>query len=402
MATMRQFTRWLVRRVIRDHEQVHDPVVRGRYGSLEAWVSIVGNLLLFVVKLLAGLAVGSVALVADGVHTLTDTGTSLVILMGFHLAKKPADSEHPFGHGRTEAVAALIVAVLLMVTGLEVLRTATERAFEPVVSETVGWKVLLLLAGTIVVKELMARFAQELGRMIDSQALEGDFWHHRSDVLTSVVVLLALAAGRLGWAYVDGVAGMIVALVIVYSGYRVAREAVGPLLGQAPSGALLRRIEQVAMAHEGVFGVHDVIVHGYGQLQVVSLHIEVAADEPVGKLHDLSERVEESVGNALHSHAVVHIDPVNVSHPRYAEIRAAIAAQVADLPEVSGFHDVRLVGQGHRVNVIFDISLASPRAQRADQIVGALRQRLRQTVADARFIIKVEPDYSYSRGLEST
>lgn len=189
---MRKFTRWIVVKVIKNHQNINDLKVRARYGALEGWASIVINILLFVIKLLIGLSIKSVSLIADAVHTLADSATSVVVIIGFKMAKKPADKEHPFGHGRMESVATLIVSVLLFIAGAELLEKSIHSTARPQAS-TAPLGVILLIVGTIIIKELMSRFSYELGKIIDSQILKADALHHRSDVIaTGLVVLLSL------------------------------------------------------------------------------------------------------------------------------------------------------------------------------------------------------------------
>ncbi|KPK75590.1 MAG: hypothetical protein AMJ79_10840 [Phycisphaerae bacterium SM23_30] len=302
----------MVRKFIINYQDIDNVKVRARYGYLEAWTSIVINMLLFAVKMVLGVMVNSVAVIADAVHTLSDTGTSIIILIGFRIAKRPADREHPFGHGRMESIATLIVAVLLMVAGFELLRSAVERILKPTVEKAeITWLVGLILIGTMAVKELMARFAREMALLVKSKTLQADAWHHRSDALSTLLVLAAMVCAYLGYSYVDGVAGVGVALIVIYSGYAIGRDAISPLLGERPRQELLDEIKNTARSFEGVRGVHDVIVHRYGQHKVISLHIEVSAEESVTKLHDLSEEVTEAIEKKWGGSAVVHIDPLN-------------------------------------------------------------------------------------------
>jgi len=373
-------------------------MVRARYGALEAWVSIVTNMLLFVVKLVIGLWISSVAVIGDSVHTLSDTGTSIVILIGFRLAKKPGDREHPFGHERMESIAAVVVAVLLAVVGFELLKSAVLRIIHPVIEQTqISWTIGIILAATILVKELMARFARDLAQIIQSKSLEADFWHHRSDAISTVLVLAGLVLVRLGYNYVDGVAGVGLALIVIYSGYAIMRDAITPLLGERPSRELLADIDRIALGVKGVQGVHDVIVHRYGQVNMISLHIEVLEDKSINVLHDISEQVEAKLENHLGGSAVVHIDPFNKDHPRYDEIHQAIK-QVTEADErVAGFHDLRIVGHSRQIKAIFDVNITDKVAsQQIDQLKQDLRGELAKKLHDVRLVIKVEPRYAYS------
>ena len=397
---MKQLTRFIVRHTIKNYHDIDDVQVRARFGALEAWASIILNTLLFVLKIAMGIMLSSVSLIADAVHTLSDTGTSIVILIGFAIARRPADKEHPFGHGRMESIATLIVAVLLIVAGFELLKSGAIRIWNPALAaDKISWSIALLLFGTIIIKELMARFAAELGRMIQSQTLRADAWHHRSDALSTILVLAALAAGQMGLTWLDGVGGVLVAAVVLYSGYAVARDAVGPLLGTAPDREVLKEIEFAAGSIAGVQGVHDVIVHRYGQMSLVSLHIEVAADESVTRLHDLSERVEAAVERQLGGAAVVHIDPLDKSHPRYKEVHNIVAEEVACDKDISGFHDLRVEGCGDKAQyllITFGITVEQADPEKTAQTRRELNDRLEKRLAPARIQIKAKPIFAYS------
>lgn len=396
---MKTLANWMVTKWIPNHENITNVDVRARYGAIEAWLSILVNILLFVIKLILGLLLHSVSVIADSIHTLSDTGTSIILLFGFRIARRPSDREHPFGHGRMEAVATLVVAVLLMVAGVELLRSSAERIFHPTLQAVeVSWMPVLVLLGTILVKEEMARFSMILGKRIQSDALKADAWHHRSDALSTVLVVAALVLAEFGYVYVDGVAGVLVALIIIYSGYVIARDAVNPLLGEEPSARLLEDIEKLARSIPGVLGVHDVIVHRYGQANHISLHIEVCDSRPIGELHDLSEEVEQVIEKNIFGSAVVHIDPVNKNHVRYPEIHAALAEAVAGNPRISGFHDLRIVGHGLKVKAIFDITLdKNVKEAEVQEIKSQLREALGKKILGVRLAIKAEPKFAYSR-----
>jgi cation diffusion facilitator family transporter len=269
---MKKFTQWIAAKTIKDHQSVNDLKVRARYGALEGWASIVINLLLFVVKIVLGFSIKSVSLIADAVHTLADSGTSAVVIIGFKIARKPSDKEHPFGHGRMESIAALVVSVLLFMAGVELVEKSIRAIVKPH-SSIAPTGVILVIFATIVIKELMSRFSYQLGEIIDSQALKADALHHRSDVIATALVVVALIATRFGYNNIDGMMGVGVSLIIFYSAFSIAKEAVNPLLGEAPSKEAIKEIETLAKAHEGVLGVHDVIFHKYGQTSIISLHI---------------------------------------------------------------------------------------------------------------------------------
>ena len=394
---MKTFTHWIVRRLIADYRDVDNLKVRAKYGSLEAWVSIVINVALFAIKLILALMIHSVSLLADAIHTLSDTGTSIVILIGFKIAKRPADREHPFGHGRMESVATLIVSVLLIVTGFELLRSSFEHILHPtVVSAKIGPLLVLILLGTILSKELMARFARELAMIVKSKTLEADFWHHRSDALSTVLVLVAMVGSYYGYNYVDGVVGIGVALIVMYSGYAIARDAISPLLGEQPRPELIEQIENLARTVPGALGVHDVIVHRYGQVDLISLHVEVSAEEPVDTLHDISEQVEAILDRNLGGTSVVHIDPLSRSHERYEEIHTLLKQTVAKNDRIMSFHDLRVAGNDP-LRVSFDITLEQKvTEEQVVQLKENLIAELTEKLTGVEFEIKAEPRYAYT------
>lgn len=394
---MKKFTRWIAAKLIKNHQNVNDLKVRARYGALEGWASIVINLLLFVIKILVGLSIKSVSLIADAVHTLADSATSAVVIIGFRIAKKPSDKEHPFGHGRMESIAALIVSVLLFIAGVELLEKSIHTAFHPQAS-TASFGVILLIVGTIVIKELMSRFSYQLGEIIGSQALKADALHHRSDVIATVLVVVALIASRFDYNRIDGVMGACVSLIIFYSAYSIAKEAVNPLLGEAPSKETIKEIESLAKAHEGVLGVHDIIFHKYGQTSIISLHIEVSDREPVVKLHMLSETVEEQITKKMGGTVIIHIDPINKEHPKYEAIAQSIEEIISEDKRVNSFHELRIVGcRANKCNVVFDIALEEDvDEQQTYDIIRSIRDKFKKRFPEMKTVIKAEPKYAYN------
>lgn len=394
---MKKIVKWIVSKFIKDHQNINDLKIRSKYGSLEGWVSIVVNIILFVVKLVIGVAINSVALIADAVHTLADSATSVVIIVGFKIANKPSDKEHPFGHGRMEPIATLIVSVLLFVAGVELLEKSVHSIFHPQVT-TASLGVILLITGTILIKELMARFSYILGDMIDSKALKADALHHRSDVISTALVVVALIASRFGFNYIDGIMGVCVSLIIFYSAYEIAKEAVDPLLGEAISKEMLKEIDKIAKSHSGILGVHDIIFHKYGQKSIISLHVEVSDKEDVNKLHELSEDVENAISKRMGGMVTAHIDPVNKDHPKYEIIAQTIREIIAEDKRVNSFHELRIIGcKRDKCNVVFDIALEeNADEQETHYIIQSIREKFKNKFPEMKTVIKAEPKFAYN------
>lgn len=393
---MEKFTRWIVAKTIKDYPDIDVLKVRTRYGCLEGGVSIVFNIVIFVIKIIAGFSLMSIALIADAIHTLSDSATSVVVIIGFKMANKPSDKEHPFGHGRMESVTALIISVLLFIVGVEVLKKSIYNIVHPQAT-TASIGVIILVVGTLVIKELMSRFSYQLGEIIDSQTLKADAMHHRSDAISTILVVIALIAGRFGIGYIDGVMGIGVALIISYSGYSIAKKAIDPLLGQAPSKETIKEIESIARGHQDVLGVHDIIFHKYGQTSIISLHIEVSDKEAAFKLHAISEEVEAAIVQKTRGTVIVHVDPVNKEHPQYEAIAQIIKDIIGQEPRVSSFHELRIVGQDiHKCNVVFDIALEKDAdEQETYDIKYSIERKIRIKFPQMKIFIKAEPKYAY-------
>jgi cation diffusion facilitator family transporter len=383
---------WLVRTFVPQPEAVSEPHVRTRYGLLEGWVSVAVNLVVFVAKLIPGVLIGSLALIADAFHSLGDVASSGVVIWGFRQAARPSDREHPFGHGRLENVASLVVALLLLLTAWEFGKASVERLREPRAVEFSLW-LLVLLAATAVVKEWLARFARELGNRIGSTALIGDFWHHRSDVLATVIVIAALAAARLGWSWVDGLGGLLVSAIIAWAAWQLLRASLDPLIGEAPSTLLLEEIRTEALQVTGVDAVHDLIVHRYGGLHVISVHVEVADALDIVRGHEVAEAVEERLNERFRAWTVVHVDPVNRQHPLYPEIDAFLRETLPALGGQSSYHDLRIVGSAAHPFVLLDLKVeGGEAAAAADVLRRAVVQRFPVV---AKVGISLEPTYVY-------
>ena len=395
---MKRLTLWLAAKAApKDRDPAHI-AYRARIAGLEAWTSIIVNTLLFIIKLALALTLNSIALLVDAIHTLSDSATSILILYGYRVAKKPADKEHPFGHGRMEAIMTLVLAILLIITGVEFLRNSIARIITPEVSpEKFSLTIALVIFITIVLKDALARFALHLGELIDSKMLHADFWHHRSDAISSVLVLVALAAGRWGYPNLDGVAGALVSLILFYSGFTIARDAISPLLGEAPSKTLLEKIEKITRSVNGVHGIHDVIIHGYGQMHLVSLHIEVEDNQSVAQAHKLADQVELYIKRDCGIAAVVHVDPVSHDHAQAQTIRRLIREQIETDPRILLFHDLQIEQQEGRLKLQFEIDLDEQiDPQQAQHLRHNLQKQLTQKLDHTDVQVRIGPKYAYS------
>lgn len=392
---LRTFVGFIVKKTIREWENTDDPAVRNRYGGLEGWVSVSVNFLLFLLKGIVGFIAGSVSLIADAFHTLSDVLTSVIVIVSFRIAKKPSDASHPFGHGRMEAIASVMVAVLLLVAGVEIFKEALGQILHPK-SFNASWWVIGIIAFTVVIKELLARFSRELGRIIGSLTLEADFWHHRTDAISSVLVILAFIGQRLGVTALDGVAGMAVAGMIGYTGWRIARGGIDDLLGLRPPKQLVKQVKDTVRAIPDVSDVHDLIIHQYGKNIVLSLHIEISENMSLRQAHTLAEHVENIVNEKFHTHTTVHIDPVNLDDPEIIQMRKHVTALLEQCEGTCSSHDLRTVGEDRAKNVVFDLTV-DPKMKQKE--IDLLTRKLKESLMGAfpsvvGVAIEVEPLYA--------
>jgi len=329
---------------------------RNQIGIFQGWVSTTVNLVLFIFKLFIGLMTGAVSLIADAVHTLSDVITSLIVIWGFTQAKKPADMGHPYGHGRAEYIATLIISILLCVAGIEFIETAVHRIQNPILIIS-DWWMVIILGLTIIIKEITARYAEFLSSKIASGLLHADAWHHRTDAISSVLVLMALIAGNFGYPSIDGWAGLFVALILIYTGFDIARDSVDDLIGKPPDIMELDAIREIALSVPGALGVHDISVHSYGHDRFVNIHAEINAKKSAAEAHDISEEIESRLEKAMGVEPTVHLDPVNPDDPLVNEVKNFLTEDKKIEDRITGIHDIRVVNTDNHHVILFGINI---------------------------------------------
>lgn len=342
---------------IRDWEDVRNPKVRDSYGKLAGIVGILSNTLLCVMKILVGLISGSIAIVADAINNLADASSSLITLIGFKLAGMPEDKEHPYGHARIEYLAGLLVSVIIIVVGFELGKGSVEKIITPTPTEFNATVVIVLLLA-IGIKVWQAVFNIAAGKKINSMTLIATGADSRNDVISTSVVLLSLIIGHVFEIQIDGYMGVLVALFIIWSGIGLVRETVSPLLGEAPDPEMVKEIEDIANEHEGVLGIHDLVVHNYGPGKVfASLHVEVDAAVDVMVSHDMIDNIEHEVSQQLNITCTVHMDPIDLTDPNREPLKQLLMEKLASVDGLQNFHDLRLVPGPTHTNVVFDVTV---------------------------------------------
>ncbi len=369
---------------------------RVRVGKFQGWVSVVVNAILFVLKFTLGLVSGAISLMADAIHTLSDVVSSAVVIWGFKAVEKPADAEHPYGHGRAEYVATLVIAILLAVVGIEFIQSGIDRIMHP--EEIMAhWWMIIAVAATIVVKEITASFAIFLSKKIESGTLQADAWHHRTDAISSLLVVVAMVAGRFGYHNVDGYAGVGVALIILWTAWEIARDAIDDLIGKPPSDDELEAIRSAAMSVAGVLGTHDISVHSYGSDKYASIHIEVDANQHTLKTHDIAEAVEEAINHRLNVNPTVHIDPVYIDHPMVNKVKDSLERYLSTNSMVTSFHDIRIVDTEDHSVILFGLNVSSQATKKTrSQQYQQIKDSLETEFPGYTLIMKISPIHKYA------
>ena len=289
-------------------DKVTDASMRQKYAYLEALISIVGNFLLAGIKVFFGLMLNSISLLADAAHTASDVLTSIVVLLGFKISSSPADEKHPYGHGRIEFIASLIIAVMLIFVGVEFGKTACERFIMNTAVKGSLVVSVVMIAGALF-KEWMAQFSEELGKRTKATALIADAWHHRTDAIASFMVAFAIIASQHGYYKVDAILGVVVSALIIYTGVGIALGSVSKIIGEVPDEAELKEIEGFALSVFGVTGVHKIKVHDYGAYKEISLHIILDKRLSLIEAHEISEKVEKVIEKNIASKVIIHMEP---------------------------------------------------------------------------------------------
>lgn len=346
---------FLVKKFIKNSEDVSNIKVRESYANLAGIIGILTNTLLFVIKLSVGLLSGSVAIMADAFNNLSDAASSIITIVGFKMANKPADAEHPFGHGRIEYITAMIVSFMVMLVGLQFVKTSFERIINP---SPVAFEIIpfILLLVSIFFKVWLSRFNKTIGFKINSSALKATATDAMGDVFTSTTVVISFLLSKFTSLPLDGYIGIIVALAIVYSGYSLIKETLSPLLGEPPDPALVNSITEMVMSYDNITGFHDLIIHNYGPGRIMaSIHAEIPSNIDIMEIHHIIDTAEREISKQLNIYLVIHMDPICVDTPEIIEARKLLESVIKKYPEIKSFHDFRVVGNDDNKNLIFDL-----------------------------------------------
>ena len=346
---------WIINKFVKDHENVKDPAVRERYGSVAGAVGIISNLILCIFKILTGIFFGSISILADGINNLSDASASLITLLGFKLSAKKPDKDHPYGHGRTEYLTGLAISIMILIIGFELFKTSLEKTIHPEEIE-LSYLTVIVLVCAIAIKIWQAGFNKSIGKLIDSEALIATAADSRNDVISTSAVLAATLVSGFTSLNLDGPMGIVVALFILWSGIGLVKDTISPILGQPPDAETVQSISDLILAHDSVLGIHDLIVHDYGPGRLfASVHAEVDGSKDVFEIHDDIDNIEVEVYEKMGVLLTIHMDPVDVGNPEVELAKDRIRSVTSNIDGIMSYHDVRLVTGPTHTNVVFDI-----------------------------------------------
>ena len=297
-----------------EYGDINDPEIRAKYGYLEALVSIIGNVTLFFIKISLALLVNSIGLAADAIHSLSDVSTSGIVIFGFKIAKKRPDKKHPFGHGRAEHIATLIIAVLLIIIGLNFIQQSFDRLLHPEQLSNPDFAIItaIIILSTAIGKELMARYSSLISKKIESDMLQADAWHHRTDAISSIGVAIGIIGSHLGFPILDAIFGLFVSAIIIYVGVHLIKTSSNYLIGTRPSSDLIKKLQTLTKQASQISNIHSIYVHDYGHIKILTFHVEMNGSLSLDDAHKIADDLEDKIMKTTHYFPVIHVEPTGV------------------------------------------------------------------------------------------
>lgn len=387
-------TNLLVKLFIKDYENIEKVSVRTAYGVLASGVGIFCNVILTIVKMLIGISLHSVSVTADAINNLSDAGSSIIGLVGVKMAEKPADEDHPFGHGRMEYIAALVVSFLIIDVGLSFFKESFDKIWNP---QELNFSLvsILILALSVGVKLWLGMFNKKLGTKIDSQVLLANAADSMGDVVTISATILSILFWKISGFNIDGMVGVGVSLAVMWAGIGIAKDTLEPLLGQPATKEDYKKIKHFVEKYDGIVGSHDLIIHNYGPgRSMASIHAEVPNDVDIECSHEIIDRIERDAAKEMGIFLVIHMDPLEVKDKKVLEIKQKTEETIARLDENCSIHDFRLVDGEEQINLIFD--LVVPRgysSEKGKELAKQFKKEMQKIDARYRCVIQVEQSF---------
>lgn len=386
----------LIKIFVKDSENIHDSSVRDRYGYFAGIVGIVFNLLLFFIKFFVGIITGSIAVTADAFNNLSDTISSIITILGFRLSNLPPDKEHPFGHGRSEYIASLIMSFIILLVGLDFAKSSITRILDP---SPVHFDIIafILLLITIGIKVWLSLFNRFVGKKIESKALEISAFDSLGDVFASSIVLISFVVSKFTSLPLDGYVGLLVSLFILYAGYSLLKETISPLLGESPDPTLVDNIKKELLSYEYVTGVHDLIIHNYGVGKfMASIHAEIPANIDIMTIHDVIDTAEREISEKLKIVLVIHMDPISIEEDEVNCAKKEIEKIISTNPIIKSIHDFRIIGKGEKKSLVFDVVITPDANKKISdaEVIEFVSSKVKELHEHFTCIITVDREFS--------
>ena len=382
--------------LIKEYQDTQNPKVRFRYGLVAGIFGIISNALLCVFKLIVGIIGNSITIVADAINNFSDAGSSVVTLVGFKLSATPPDNDHPFGHARYEYITSLLVSVTVLFIGILLLKSSIEKCITPE-AVSVNVYTYIVLGAAIAMKLVQMLIYLDFSKAINSDALKASAADSRNDVLATVAVLIStividVAGDKISpKVSVDGIMGIAVSAFIIVSSILLVKESISPILGEKPSKELVDKITAKILSYDGVIGVHDLVVHSYGENHCfVVAHVEVPQDVEITKSHDVIDNIEHDFWNEMHVRITIHMDPVDTKNEKLAELKLRAQNALANLDEELSLHDFRIVSGQTHTNMLFDVVIPYDSKLSLDDVKNAMEREFANDPVKYFFVIDVD------------
>lgn len=386
-------TKLLAKIFIKDYRNYSDIKVRAAYGKLSGIIGIITNILLSSIKIITGLLIGSVAILADGLNNLSDAGSSIITIIGFKLSTAPADKDHPFGHQRIEYVSGLIISFIIMTISISLFKSSIKKIINPEAFE-ISWILIVILVVSILIKLWQSYFYRTNGKLIKSPALIATSIDSFNDVLATTAVLVSLIITYFTKVDLDGYMGVVVSIFILISGYKLVKETISPLLGEAPSKEYIEQISADILSFEGILGIHDLVIHTYGPAKTfITVHAEVDSDVDVLISHDIIDNIEHYFLKKHHVNLVIHMDPIETKCELTLEAKEMVNDILKEIDPVLDFHDFRVVRGKTHDNLIFDVVVPIKYKMSTDELKVEITKRVKEVNKKMNVVITFDEVY---------
>ena len=383
----------LIKLFVKDYENTDDSKVRIKYGNFASIKGIICNILLFISKIIIGILFNSIAIIADAINNLTDAANSVISFIGFIISGKPADKDHPYGHARYEYLACLLVSFVILMLGLSLLKTSFLKIFnpEPIDANTIS---IIVLIVAISAKLWMSLFYKKIGKKINSNVLTANSIDSLNDVISTSVVLITTIVAILTNINLDGIAGCLVSILIIYSGVVVLKDTIDDLIGTTPEPELINNIISKLKSYKDVKGIHDLVVHSYGPGNYfATVHVEVPSHEDILISHDMIDNIERDFANDLNINMVIHLDPIVTDDSETNETRDIVLNIIQSINNELSIHDFRMVKGETHTNLIFDVLVPADYKQKDNDLIKAISDEIKKYNSKYNVVITVDKNY---------